>query len=164
MKTERKCDRFLRQPGTWSGPFRNFVNQTGGVIQEGYIAVEVEIDGDEICHRNVFMDEKHQKSEYTGSGRMKVDGHRIVNMDVMTEDPNTKNPIRNHEFEGYLIDDHVFILETYDEILDGENVDRRRNHLHYFFPSENEIVMLGDVFVNDRLLVFAGATLKREGD
>ena len=164
MMTERKCDGFLCKSGTWSGPFQNFVNQSGGIIQVGYIAVEAEVDADEIRHRNVFMDENHKASDYVGSSRMKVVGNRLVNLEVMTQDPNTKNQIQDHNFEGYVIDDHIFILETYDEILADGNVDRRRNHLHYYLITETEIVMLGDVFVNDQLLVFAGATLKREGD
>ncbi len=160
INLKRTCDRFLTQSGTWEGSFRNFVNKSGGVIQEGFVVVEVEVDeGGEIRHRNIFMDKDYQKSDYEGSTRMKLAGNRLLNLDLMTEDPNTKNRIENHEFEGYVIDDHIFILEAYDEVFNDERVEKRRNHVHYFFPTEMEIVMLADIYVNNELLVFAGTKL-----
>jgi hypothetical protein len=125
------------------------------------IEVEVNEKG-EIRHRNILMNKDRKKSDYQGSARMKLDGNRFVTLGVMTEDPNTKNRIENHECEGYVIDDHIFILETYDELFDDGNVERRRNHIHYFLLSETEIVMLGDMYVNDELLVIAGTTITKK--
>ncbi|MBN1452909.1 MAG: hypothetical protein JW963_17960 [Anaerolineales bacterium] len=160
IQKDNLCHRFLTQNGTREGSFRNFVNKSVGIIQEGYTVIEVAIgQNGEIHLRNIIMDKNRQKSAYEGSARMRLNGNRLHNLEIMTEDLNTKNQIKNHAFEGYVINDHIFILETYDEIFDGGKVEKRRNHLHYFFPSEKEIVMLGDIYVNNELLVFAGTTL-----
>lgn len=156
----RKSELFLSQSKTWEGTFRNFVNRAEGVIQEGYIVVDVEVDDcGEIRHRNTIMDQNRKPSDYAGLARFRVDGVRLINLEVMSEDPNTKNRIQDHRFDGYVIDDHIFILETYEEVFPDGSIDQRRNHMHYFFPTATEIVMLGDIHVNDELLVFAGTTL-----
>lgn len=92
---------------------------------------------------------------------MRVEGNMVVNAEPMTEDPSTKNKIRNHLLEGYIGDDHIYILESYDEILPEGEVEHRRNDMHYYFFNNTEMVILADVFVNGKLLVFANTRLKR---
>ena len=161
MEHNRTCDLFLTQSGLWEGSFSNYVNRGGGIVQEGRIAVEVSVGEDGVIrHKNIFMDKDGKQSDYEGTARMKVEGDRLINLDVMTEDPNTGNQIRNHKFDGYITDHHVYVLETYEEILPDGKVDHRRSDVHYYFIGETELVMLADVYVNDSLLVFASTILE----
>ena len=98
-------------------------------------------------------------SDYEGMATMRLEGSKLSWVGEMTQDPSNKNRIANHHFEGFVAPDHIYILETYDDILPNNQVDKRRNDIHIYFGGVGKAVMLGDVHINGELLVFARTVL-----
>ncbi len=161
--TQKRNSNFLQSSGIWEGVFANYVNRDGGIEQEGKIIVKVEVDTNGvITHENSFFRLDGTQSDYVGSLNVRVEGNNLINLLEIDEDPNTKNKIKNHRFEGYIVKNHIFIYETYEEIFPNGKKDFRRNSVHYFFIKENELIMLADVYLNDKLLVFANTKLEKK--
>ena len=159
----KAADSFLKRSGVWKGSLSNFVNQKGGIIQHGRLTVEMNIDEKGIItQKNSLFDSKGKKTDYEGVARMRSSGSKLSNLEPMTKDPNTGNAIQNHVLEGFVADNHIYIFESYDEILTDGKTEHRRNSLHYYFLDENKMVMISDVFVNNELLVFVNAQLEKE--
>ena len=93
---------------------------------------------------------------------MKMEGNRLIYLGEMDKDKNTNNEIRNHVFNGFITNNHIYILEEYDEVFPNGEVKHHRNSLHYYFISKEEIIMLADVCVNNKSLVFANTKLVRK--
>jgi len=162
-KETNKAIAFLQISGTWEGEFSNYINRGNGIIQQGKIVVEMSVDEKGIIHqKNKFFTHKGEQSGYTGYITMKVKGNRLVYLGEIDKDENTNNKIENHVFEGFITNNHIYILEEYDEIFSNGKVEHQRNSLHYYFISEEEIIMLADVCVNNKLLVFANTKLVRK--
>ncbi|NIQ07162.1 MAG: hypothetical protein GWO20_15970 [Candidatus Korarchaeota archaeon] len=158
----RKVDRFLTESGLWEGPFTNYVNREETLIQKGKISIKVTVEEDNVITQEVALfDDEGNRGPYTGSAKVKVEGDKLRNMLEITEDPNTGNTIDHHTLNGFILDKHLLIVETYDEVFPDGRVDARRNTNHYYFLSEDEMYMLSDVHVNEKLLVFANAKLKK---
>ena len=79
----------------------------------------------------------------------------------MTVDSNTGNKIKNHHLQGFITENHIHLLVTYEEVLPEGKIDHRRNSLHYYFTSQKESYLLVDVYLNSELLVFANTNLLR---
>ena len=159
MKNNR-TNLFLNSSGKWEGSFSNFVNREGGIEQEGKIVVQVDVtEKGVISHKNSFFRPDGTQTDYVGSLEVKVDGNNLVNLMKIEEDPNTKNKIENHRFEGYITDKHIFIYETYEECYQDGKREFRRNSVHYYFLSEREMIMLADVYLDDKLLVIGNTKL-----
>jgi len=158
-----KTNLFLKSSGRWEGSFSNFVNREGGIEQDGKIIVQVEVTEEGvISHKNSFFRPDGTQTDYVGSLEVKVEGNNLVNLMKIEEDPNTKNKIENHRFEGYITNKHIFIYETYEECFpDGKN-EYRRNSVHYYFLSEKEMIMLADVYIDDNLLVIGNTKLVKK--
>ncbi len=163
MSSETKlADSFLKENSVWEGEVANFVNMKGGVIQHGRLIVEMTVDLDGvITQKNILVRPDGQRAGYEGVARMRVEGNRLMNVEPMTEDPNTKNRIQNHLLEGFVGDKHIYILESYDEVFPDGHIEHRRNALHHYFLSRSEIILLSDVFVDDKLLVFANVRMRK---
>lgn len=156
-----KTDAFLKNTGIWEGEFTNYVNRAGGVTQQGKIIIETEFQNGIVIQRNIFVRPDGTRSNYVGIAKMRIEGNKLLWDGEMEEDPNTGAKIGNHSFEGFVTDDQIYILETYDEVLPAGDVERRRNTTHYYFLSESEAVMTANVYVNDELLVFACTKLRK---
>lgn len=151
----------VRNDGIWEGSLTNFVNRDGGIIQHGSLILEVSIDKHGVVtHKTILLRPDGQK-QYEGIARMLLEGQKLTNLESMTEDPNTKSKIRNHLLEGFVGDSHAFMLESYDDISPDGKIEHRRNSVHYYFVNKKELAILSDVFVDDKLLVFANARLKK---
>lgn len=83
-----------------------------------------------------------KRAGYEGVAKMRLEGNRLVNAEPMTEDPNTKNKIQNHLFEGYIGSNQIYVLEAYDEILPEGKVEHRRNDMQYYSFNDTEMVIL----------------------
>ena len=161
MKMDR-TNLFLNSSGKWEGLFSNFVNRDGGIEQEGKVVVQVDVtDEGVISHKNSFFRPDGTQSDYVGSLEAKVEGNNLVNLMAIDEDPNTKNKIENHRFEGYVTNKHIFIYETYEECYPDGKREFRRNSVHYYFMSEKEMIILADVYLDDKLLVIGNTKLKK---
>ncbi|NJE02358.1 hypothetical protein [Thermococcus sp. JdF3] len=136
----------------------------GGIIQRGKMIIEIETTSEgTIIQRNFFVRPDGTKSNYVGIAQMRIDGNRLLWVGEAVEDPNTAEEIRNHSFEGIVTDDQIYITELYEVVGKDGTIERRRNTTHYYFLSEDEAVMTGSVYVNDKLLVFASTLLRRTG-
>ena len=159
MKMDR-TNLFLNSSGKWEGLFSNFVNRDGGIEQEGKVVVQVDVtDEGVISHKNSFFRPDGTQSDYVGSLEVKVEGNNLVNLMAIEEDPNTKNKIENHRFEGYVTNKHIFIYETYEECYPDGKREFRRNSVHYYFKSKKEMIILADVYLDDKLLVIGNTKL-----
>ncbi|NJE25694.1 hypothetical protein E3E22_03465 [Thermococcus sp. MV5] len=156
-----KTDAFLKNTGIWEGEFTNYVNQAEGITQQGKIIIETEFRNGIVIQRNIFVRPDGTRSDYVGIARMRIEGNKLLWDGETEEDLNTGAKIRNHSFEGFVTDDQIYIFETYDEVLPNGVVERRRNTTHYYFLSETEAIMTANVYVNDELLVFASAKLRK---
>lgn len=155
-----KTDYFLKTNGVWKGSFSNFVNKKEGIIQHGVIFVEMRIDDEGIIHqRNAFVGPDGKKGPYEGVGIMKIEGNRLINPELWTEDPHNKNKIENYQFQGYIGENNIHILETYDEVTTEGETSTRRNSIHYFIQNETKVFMTADVYVNSDLFVFSSTHL-----
>ena len=163
ITNENKTVSFLKTSGIWEGEFSNYVNRGEGIIQQGKIIVEIDVDEKGIIHqKNKFFSREGKQSDYIGYVTMKVEANRLIYLGEMDKDQNTNNKIENHVFNGFITNNHIYILEEYDEIFSNGEVEHYRNSLHYYFISEEEIIMLADVCVNNKLLVFANTKLVRK--
>jgi len=163
FKNEPKINLFLESGGIWEGSFSNFINRRGGEKQQGKIAIKVEIDEEGIItHSNSFFRPDGSQNDCVGSLKVKVEGNELINLLDMDVDPNTKTKIENHKFEGYLADNHIYIHESYDDVFTNGKRDHRENTVHYYFVSKKKIIMLADVYVNEKLLVFANTVLSKK--
>ena len=161
MGDMKLTDYLVRNNGIWEGSLANFVNRDGGIVQHGGLILEVSIDKHGVVtHKSILLRPDGQK-KYEGIARMRLEGQKLTNLEPMTEDPNTKSKIQNHLLEGFVGDSHAFVLESYDDISPDGKIEHRRNSVHYYFVNEKELVILSDVFVDDKLLVFANARLKK---
>ncbi len=157
--------RFLLESGVWEGSLNNYVNREGGLVQQGTNRMLVEIQDDgSIQVRNQLFNSQGKKTDYEGFMHVKVEGNRLMNQKPLEQDPNTSNPINNYNFQGYIALKHIYIYEEYDEVLPEGNVENRRNSMHYYFPQENEIISIADVYVNGQLLVFGTSHFYRQED
>jgi len=157
-----KVELFLKESNIWEGSFANFVNRKDGIIQKGKIRFKVGVDDSGIItHELAFYDKAGKPGAYTGSAKFRVEGNKIINLLEMTIDSNTNNVIKNHLFQGFIGEDHIHVLESYDDIFSDGKIDHRRNSIHYYFVSPTEIYMISDVYVNDELLVFVNTILTK---
>jgi len=158
-----KTDSFLKRSGVWEGLFSNYVNKGEGIKQQGKMVVEMDVDEEGVISQtNMWFNLEGKQSDYTGYAKFRVEGNRLINLDKVEVDPNTGNKIGNPVFDGYIIGNHIHILDAYDDISPDGKVDHRRNSLHYYSISENEIIMIADVYVNDKLFAFANTKLVRK--
>ena len=155
-----KVGLFLKGSSIWEGSFTNFVNRKDGIIQKGKIRFKVDVDDNGIIsHELAFFDKAGKPGDYTGSAKFKVEGNKIINLLEMTFDSNTNNEIKNHLLQGFIGENHIHVLETYDDVFSDGKIDYRRNSIHYYFVSPTEIYMISDVYVNNELLVFVNTVL-----
>ena len=154
---------FLNRSGIWNGEFVNFVNQEEGIIQKGRIRMKMTVDSNGIIKQSVaIMKPDGTLSDYQGYATMKVEGNRLKWVGSVSEDENTENLIENHVFEGYVGWNHIYSVETYDEVFPDNRREKRKNNMHYVFLSERKFIWLADVHVDGKLLVFANTTLELE--
>ncbi|MTI95567.1 MAG: hypothetical protein FH749_08775 [Firmicutes bacterium] len=154
---------FLNQSASWRGSLSNYVNIDGGKTQTGEIEVAVEIINDILTIKNRLFRPDGSQTDYEGALEARIVGNRLLNIHEQTVDPNTKNQIRNHQFEGYFTQNHIFIVETYTEVFkDQEKEEMRHNELHYYLPDVDTALNVISVHVKDKLLVFGNAYLKRQ--
>lgn len=152
---------FLFSNSTWLGGFQNYVNRNDGIVQNGKIKVELKTLNDTVMMRNIFLNQEGEPSNYSGYSYMIVKGNTILSADESGVDDNTGNEITDYNFLGRIIDDHIYIHESYKEILPNGEIEQRSSSVHYYLMSENEILQIAEVWVNDFLLVFASTRLKR---
>jgi len=153
---------FLLSNTTWIGNFQNYVNKNAGIIQSGSIKVELKTSNDTVMMRNVFLNQRGEPSNYSGYSYMIIKGDTIISTDESGVDENTGNEIIDYNYFGRILDNHIYIQETYKEILSNGEIEQRSSSVHYYFLNENEIIQLAEVWVNNDLLVFAGTRLKRQ--
>ena len=70
--------------------------------------------------------------------------------------------IENHVFEGHIGWNHIYIHEAYDEIFPDGRREKRANNVHYVILGDKRLLMMADVHVDGRLLVFANTVLRHE--
>lgn len=156
-------DRFLKKDGIWSGEFTNFVNQKGGVIQCGKIRMKMTIDNNGIINQRIaFFKPDGTVGDYQGYSTMRIDGDRLKWEGSVTKDENTGNLIENHVFEGYIGWNQIYIVEKYVEVFPDGRKEKRKNNLHYVFLNKEKLLWLGDIYLDDQLLVFANTILELE--
>ncbi len=161
-KYEGPAFSFLSESSVWEGEFTNFVNQGDGLIQKGRIRIKIDVDDDKIIHMKIALAKPDGiPGDYEGMAEMRLSGNKLSWEGEMTQDPSNRHRVENHSFEGYVAPAHIYVLETYDDITPGGQRDKRRNDLHYCFFEEGKAVMAGDVFINNKLLVFARTTLTK---
>jgi hypothetical protein len=154
---------FLGKSGVWLGEFTNFVNQKGGAIQQGKMHLKMEVDKDRIINMSTaIIGSDGRLGEYQGYATLKVEGNRLNWVGSTTEDKTTGNTYENYVWDGYIGRNHIYVLNSYEEIYPDGRREKRRYDLHYIFLSQESVIMLADIFVDDRLLVFANTTLKRQ--
>ena len=156
----------LKESRSWKGEFLNYVKKhpaTGqeGIVQKGEWEMEIETEGEVITLTNKFFDEEGNQTDYEGKMEFKIDGNKIIQLGDTDKDPNTGNPIKNYDFEGYIIEDHMYVREEYDEIM-GDKKEHRRNTLNFHLLNDDEIMHSSDVYVDGELLVFGGIKFKRQ--
>ncbi len=153
---------FLFSNAEWLGDFQNYVNRNDGIIQNGRILVEITFLGDTIKMRNAFFNQQGVPTDYTGYSNMLVQGDSIISPDDYSIDENTGNELKNYKFWGRILDNHIYIHESYNELFPDGKVETRSNSVHYYLKSKQEIIQLADVWINDSLFVFAGTLLRRK--
>ncbi len=153
---------FLLSNSKWLGDFQNYVNRDAGIIQTGKIKVELTTSNDTVMMRNIFLNHEGEPTDYTGYSYMIVKGNTIFSTDESGMDENTGNEIIDYNYLGRILDNHIYIHESYREILPNGEIEQRSNSVHYYLMSENEIIQLAEVWVDNVLLVFAGTRLKRQ--
>ncbi len=153
---------FLLSNNTWLGDFQNYVNRDGGIVQSGRIKVELTTSNDTVMMRNIFLNHEGESTNYTGYSYMIVKGDTIFSTDGSGVDENTGNEIIDYNYLGRVLDNHIYIHESYKEILPNGEIEQRSNSVHYYLMSENEIIQLAEVWVDNFLLVFTGTQLKRQ--
>ncbi len=153
---------FLLSNSAWLGDFQNYVNRNAGTIQSGKIKVELTTSNDTIMMRNIFLNHEGEPTNYTGYSYMIVKGNTIFSTDESGVDENTGNEIIDYSYFGRVLDNHIYIHESYKEILPDGEIEQRSSSIHYYLKSENEIIQLAEVWVDNVLLVFAGTRLKRQ--
>jgi hypothetical protein len=159
-KDIREC--FLLSNSTWIGDFQNYVNRNAGIVQTGKIRVELTTSNDTVMMRNTFLNPEGEPTDYTGYSYMIVKGNTITSIDESGIDENTGNEITDYNYLGRVLDNHIYIHESYKEIHPDGEIEQRSNSVHYYLMSENEIIQLAEVWVDDVLLVFAGTRLIRQ--
>ncbi|MGC9472247.1 MAG: hypothetical protein ACP5D1_11955 [Bacteroidales bacterium] len=150
---------FLFSNSTWLGDFQNYVNRNPGTVQSGKIQVELTASNDTIMMKNVFLNQEGEPTDYTGYSYMIVKGDSIFSADESGVDKNTGNEIIDYNYSGRILDNHIYIHESYKEILPNGKVEQRSVSVHYYLISKNEIIQLAEVWVDNSLLVFAGTRL-----
>jgi len=153
---------FLFSNAEWMGDFQNYVNIDDGIIQNGKILVEISSSADTVKMRNSFINQQGIATDYTGYSKMLVRGNSIINLDDSGIDENTGNEITDYKYWGRILDNHVYIHESYREVFPDGQFEYRSNSVHYYLKSSREVIQLAEVWVNDSLLVFAGTILKRQ--
>ena len=153
---------FLLSNTTWVGNFQNYVNKNTGIMQRGSIKVELKTSNDTVMMRNIFLNQKGEPSNYSGYSYMIIRGDTIISTDESGIDKNTGNEITDYNYFGRILDNHIYIHESYKEILCNGEIEQRSSSVHYYLLSQNEIIQLAEVWVNNDLLVFAGTRLKRQ--
>lgn len=164
--TSTLADVFLKKSALWEGSFNNYVNKNGGIVQSGRYRMEVRYEDDQtIKWRINLMNKGGQESGYTGYSMMKINGKNVEWVGEETVDKNTKNRVEDHVFQGFLLDDHLYIHEAYAEVYPDGKKEKRRNDLHFILLDDGRILQTADVFLDDKLLVFAHTILqKKEAD
>ncbi len=153
---------FLLSNSTWLGEFQNYVNRNAGIVQSGRIKVELTTSNDTVMMRNIFLSHEGEPTNYTGYLYMIVKGDTIFSIDESGVDENTGNEIIDYNYWGRILDNHIYIHESYKEIFPNGKTEKRSNSVHYYLLSNNEVIQLAEVWVNEALLVFAGTRLKRQ--
>lgn len=153
---------FLFSNSSWLGEFENYVNRNGGTTQSGKIHVEFTSSNDTIIMKNIFLNPEGEPTDYTGYSYMIVKGDSILSADESGVDENTGNEILDYDFSGRILDNHIYIHESYKEILPDGEVEQRSSSVHYYLVNKNEIIQLGEVWVNNSLMVFAGTRLIKQ--
>ncbi len=153
---------FLLSNSTWLGEFQNYVNRNTGIVQSGRIKVELTTTNDTVMMRNIFLNHEGELTNYTGYSYMIVKGDTIFSIDESGVDENTGNEIRDYNYWGRILDNHIYIHESYMEIFLNGKTEKRSNSVHYYLLSNNEVIQIAEVWVNEALLVFASTRLKRQ--
>jgi hypothetical protein len=153
---------FLFSNSSWLGDFQNYVNRNAGTVQSGKIQVELTTSNDTIIMKNIFLNDEGEPTDYTGYSYMIVKGDSIISADESGVDENTGNEIIDYNYSGRILDNHIYIHESYKEILPNGEIEQRSSSVHYYLISKNEIIQLAEVWVDNSLLVFAGTQLKRQ--
>lgn len=154
---------FLLESAIWTGDFFNYVNQNDGVVQRGRIQMKIQTDGpDSATQWNRFIRPDGTSTDYQGEAKLKIEGNRVINPEPPAEDVNTGNAIEDYQFNGYIGEGHVHILEEYAEVIPGGERETRRNELHYCRLAVDQVLQVASVYVNGRLLVFANSRLTKE--
>lgn len=164
-KTESANDiknSFLLSNTAWLGDFQNYVNRNDGIVQSGKIKVELTTLNDTVMMRNIFLNHDGEPTNYTGYSYMMIQGDTILSIDESGIDENTGNEIIDYTYLGRILDNHIYIHESYKEIHPDGKIEQRTSSVHYYLLSENEILQLAEVWVDNVLLVFAGTRLKRQ--
>jgi hypothetical protein len=153
-------DFFLNTSGIWEGEFVNSVYQEGRTIQKGRIRLKMTVCDNGIIKQSIalFAPDGTQ-GDYEGYATMKKEGAMLEWAGSIAADENTGNPIANHVFEGYIGWNHIYIGETYEEIYPDGRREKRKNNVHYVILSDKKLLMMADVRVDGRLLVFANTVL-----
>jgi len=153
-------DFFLNSDGIWEGEFVNSVYLDERTIQKGHIRLKMTVRDNEIIEQSIaFFAPDGTQGDYEGYATMKKKGHLLRWAGETSTDENTGNVIENHVFEGYIGWNQIYIYEAYDEIYPDGRREKRRNNLHYIILSDKKLLMLADVHVDGRLLVFANTVL-----
>jgi hypothetical protein len=153
---------FLFSNSSWLGDFQNYVNRNTGIVQSGKIIVELATSNDTIIMKNVFLNDEDEPTDYIGYSYMIVKGDSIISADESGVDENTGNEIIDYNYSGRILVSHIYIHESYKEILPNGEIEQRSSSVHYYLISKNEIIQLAEVWVDNSLLVFAGTQLKRQ--
>jgi hypothetical protein len=160
---KRPIDDFLYKSGIWSGKFVNFVNQEDGMIQRGKIRMKVSVDSSGVIKQSIALIRPDgTASDYQGSATMKVEGNRLKWIGLITKDENTGNPIENHVFEGYIVWNQIYAVETYEELFPDGRREKRRNNIHYVVLGEEKVLWQADIHVDGKLFVFANTVLESQ--
>lgn len=155
---------FLCREGIWSGEFYNFVNQQGGIVQQGRIELKAEVPApDLVVQKTGFIRPDGSRTGYQGEAKIAVRGKQLINPEPPEKDENTGNPLEDYRFEGYVGEGHIHILEQYVE-KSAEGSDERRNEIHYCQLDGGDVLMISSVYVNGQLLVFARAVLSHSAE
>ena len=138
----------------------NSVFLDGRVIQKGRTRLKMTVCGNGIIKQSTaIFDQDGNQGDYEGYAAMRKEGDTLKWAGSTAVDENTGNPIENHVFEGYIGWNQIYIYETYEEIYPDGRREKRNNSVHYVILSDKKLVMLADVHVNGRLLVFANTIL-----
>lgn len=153
---------FLEENSIWKGDLCNYVLQGEGLKQRGCNLLEVQQLTKGVMElTNKFFRSDGTQTDYEGKTRIKILGDRIQAQEQEEIDPNTGNAIKDKSFSGFILSNHIYIMESYKEEVAPGKLESRRNDLHYYFLQDDELISIVSVYVDDELLVFGNAHLKR---